>query len=311
MRVLLAKDFDAAIAASKSLKKDIVAIETEYGDKKLDESYDGIEICLNHHFPIQDNIPPSAAYTLFKNKKSYNKFIISHVDLDTIFGMLWAGKWIKPTRENFFIANLIAYCDNYGIHNTINYVKELPKNIHDKYLYLGYLVNSWIIHDNGYSLKDITKEIKKLLLRISDVLNLEKIPDEKMTEVYKWLEAQQEQAEKYLIDEFALGDLDIFIYSAPFKLTTAYEINGKKADIIIQLHQTTGAITLSCRNEEIAISVFGLQGVIEPLNIFFGKNAGGKLSIGGSPRNKRFSLKDLDKFKKFIIEYINNSKEKD
>ncbi len=308
MKVMLAKDFDAAIAASKSLKKDIVAIEAEYGHKKLDESYDGIEVCLNHHFPIQDNIPPSASYTLFKNKKSYNKFIVSHVDLDTIFGMLWAGKWIEPTSENFFIANLIAYCDNYGIHNTIDYVKELPKNIHDKYLYLGYLVNSWIIHDNGYPLKDITKEIKKLLLRISDILALEKIPDEKMTEVYNWLDAQQKQAEKYLIEEIAFGDLKIFIYSAPFKLTTAYSIKDKEADMIIQLHQITGAITLSCRNKEIAISTFGEQGVIEPLKIFFGKESGGKITIGGSPRNRRYSVKELDKFKTFIINYLKKDK---
>lgn len=303
--VKLAKSYEAAVEAADGLK-DVVAIETEYGDNILGEDHKNVKIALNHHGALQKNDAPALAFKRFRDQKPFDNFIISHIDLDVLFGLLWAGGWLKETKTTTTLSKLIAHADVYGFHTIDEFLKDIPQYLIDKYFLIGYLVNSWIINDDSLLLKDISREVHKLLLKIKDII-LNPVDTKQLQEVENWFLQQKLIAEKHLVEKRTLSDNDImYVYRAPFSLTTAYKLIDNEAKIILQYNEQSRSLTLGCYNNEVAKKYFGKNGVIEPLQKFFGDTAGGKIAIGGSPREINLQPEVLQAFLAFLDrEYFN------
>lgn len=303
--VKLAKSYDAAVEAANDLV-DVVAIETEYGDKVLDEGHKNVKIALNHHGDLQKNDAPSLAFKRFRDQKSFDNFIVSHIDLDVLFGLLWAGGWLKETKTTITLSELVAQADIYGFHVMGDTLKNIPKYLANKYFLIGYLVNSWIIKDDGLLLKDVSREVHKLLLKIKDII-LNHVDEEQLSDIEDWFLQQKLIAKKHLVEKRTLFDKDtMYVYRAPFSLTTAYKLEDDESKIILQYNEQSRSLTLGCYDDEIAKKYFGKNGVIEPLQKFFGNTAGGKFAIGGSPREINLQPEVLHAFLAFLDrEYFN------
>jgi hypothetical protein len=100
--------------------------------------------------------------------------------------------------------------------------------------------------------------------------------------------------------------MTLLVYRAPFSLSTAYFIEDISGDVIVQFNEQSKTLTLACFNDDIAEKLFGKNGVIEPLQKFFGDKAGGKKAIGGSPRSQKLQPEILQAFLEFLNrEYFN------
>jgi hypothetical protein len=307
LRVCLAKSYDDAINFLKNVDGAWVAIETEYGDNVLDSNHPKVDLSLNHHGSLQNEDAPALIYKKHL-KKRYDNFIISHIDLDVLFGILWTAGWLKKTTTTKLLSKLVATADIYGFHAVAPILETIPQNIAERYYAIGYLANSWVINDNGQSLVDISREVHKLLLRIKDII-LDGASPEQISLYTNWF-AEQEKAAKIHLKEIkplcrGNGD-NLFIFRAPFSLTTAYEIGNIQAKVIVQYNEQSKSISLSCFDEQVAHQYFGEIGVIEPLQKFFGEAAGGKKTIGGTPRDQDIQPEMLSAFVEFLFrEYFN------
>jgi len=304
LKVWLAKDLESAIQIADS-NKNWVAIETEYGIESLDEKHRNVALSLNHHGVFQKNFAPAQAYKL-KLKARYDNFIISHLDLDVIFGILWTAGWLKMTPLTKILSDLVAEADTNGFHSIKEKLNKLDTKTRDRYLAIGYLVNSWIITDDGKKKKDISREAHKLLLKIKDII-LQGATKEQVVKYKLWIKNQKETAKTFLKEVIPICDGDLLLsYRAPFGLTTAYGLENLEGNIIVQYNEQSKSLTLSCIDNHVAKKYFGKNGVIYPLQKFFGNKAGGKTAIGGSPRDQELQPEILDAFINFLKrEYFN------
>ena len=305
LKVILAKSAPEAAKVISKSDKAWVAIETEYGDQTIGTDCPGVELALNHHGIHQKNAAPALAYQ--KNlSKRYDNFIISHIDLDVLFGILWSAGWLKKTDTTKGLANLVALADTNGFHTIRPLLDEMPSRISNRYYAIGYLLNSWVINDNGQLVKDISKEIHKLLLKIKDII-IDGATPEQIALFKQWFASQEEAAKNHLINIYPLCDNDnLFVFVAPFSLTTAYQVRDKNASIIVQYNEQSKSISLSCFNIKVAQKYFGKEGVLTPLRKYFGKDAGGKYTIGGTSRSHDTQPEMLQGFIDFLRrEYLN------
>jgi hypothetical protein len=307
IRVYLVKSYDVARTFLETTDDEWIAIETEYGDKVIDETHENVALALNHHGDLQCEDAPSLIYKK-PLKKRYDNFIISHIDLDVLFGILWTAGWLKKTTTTKLLSKLVAMADIQGFHVINPILETVPKNIAERYYAIGYLANSWVIKDNGQNLVDISREVHKLLLRIKDII-LNGASQEQIDLYTKWFSEQEKSAKAHLKEIKPLcGDTidNLFVFRAPFSLTTAYKVGEIQARIIVQYNEQSKSISLSCFDDRTAELYFGENGVIEPLQKFFGEGAGGKKTIGGTPRNQDIQPEMLSAFVEFLFrEYFN------
>jgi len=306
LKVILAKSYDEARSFLQEAGGQWVAIETEYGHNTIDEKCPGVALSLNHHGELQHEEAPALAYK--KNPARYDNFIISHIDLDVLFGILWTAGWLKKTKTTIELSKYVALADTRGFHIAKNMLEEKNPDLKEKYLAIGYLVNSWVINDNGKNIVDISKEVHKLLLRIKDII-LDGVTEDQIKSYLKWFSEQEAAAKAHLKEIRPLCGTtsdNLFIFRAPFSLTTAYAIGEVEAQIIVQYNEQSKSISISCFDEQVAQKYFGDRGVIEPLQKFFGRHAGGKKAIGGTPRSQDIQPEMLPAFVDFLYrEYFN------
>jgi hypothetical protein len=301
LKVILAK---SAQCAQDTLEEfsDIewVTIETEYGDKAVSG-----DLSLNHHGELQAMDAPSLAYKL-NLKKRYDNFLISHIDLDVLFGILWAAGWLKKTTLTIGLSNLVAIADVNGFHTIKPLLETMSNDVKERYYAIGYLVNSWVINDNGMLKKDISKEIHKLALRIKDII-LSGATPEQIAQYEQWFIEQDKVAKQYLQEIYNISsDEKMFIFRAPFSLTNAYSVGDYLASVIVQYNEQSKSISLSCFDIKVAQKYFGDSGVIEPMQKYFGPDAGGKNTIAGTSRSHNIQPEMVDGFIKFLHrEYFN------
>jgi len=305
IQVILAKSYSDARNFLESAEGNWVAIETEYGHETIDESCPAVDLSLNHHGDLQHIEAPALIYK--KDIKRYDNFIVSHLDLDVLFGILWTAGWLKKTTVTKKLSEYIAFADNFGFHFAKSKIEQLENSkIVERYLAIGYLINSWIINDDGKPIADISKEVHKLLLRIKDII-LGGATKEQVALYKEWFAQQEKAAKQHLQEIRKICPLDnLFIFRAPFSLTTAYKLGDIEAKIIVQYNEQSKSISLSCFDELISKKYFGKDGVIEPLKKFFGEKAGGKKTIGGTPRDQNIQPEMLYAFIDFLYrEYFN------
>lgn len=303
LKVVLAKSYQAAVEVADS-GEDWVAIETEYGNQTLGEEHPNIIKACNHHGELQHNDAP--AIQCSSSNRRYDNFIVSHIDLDVLFGILWSAGWLKKTNITRALSELVAEADINGFHTIDKMLDTMPQEVKERYYAIGYLTNSWIFNDNGQNIKDLSKETHKLLLKIKDII-VNGATEEQIAQYEQWLIAQKTVVKKHLQGVYHLCNKQhMFVFRARFSLVTAYEIDNLKAIMIVQYNEQSKSITFSCYNQEIAERFFGKDGVITPLKKFFGDGAGGKITVGGTPREAIIQPEMLNAFVEFLFrEYIN------
>lgn len=296
INIRLCVTYDEAVkTASEYFKNNsVVAIETEYGNKYYGKK-DGAVLELLHHGEKSDNKPASTI--LIPNnseqlKYKYDNFIISHIDLDTVFGIMWAGGYLKNSKTARTVSELVAYLDINGFYKFKKELLDYNNPFHMKLLAITSLMNFWKIN-----LKTLSKDIHKLILRIRDYIILD-VPED----IKKFLmpDINENIFLKNISDDSLSIPKILVTYISNISVTNRYYINNIEYDIILQYNTGSNTITLACQDEKIAEKYFGKTGVIEPLQLFFGDDAGGHKTIGGSPRDKKLQYEYLEAFLKFL-----------
>ena len=286
----LCKTYQKAIQLSKNLPK-VCAIETEYGDEHFGIK-DGAVLELLHHGAFSENKP--AASQLIDTKLKYDNFIVSHIDLDTIFGIMWAAGFLKKTFITEQLSELISFVDEYGFHKYIaTKHNKIDSHVQAKFLNIGKLYSSWKFNTFNDG-QDISKDIHKLILRIKDIIM--KAND---TTISNDFQEKYKIFEKYSRYELSIPGI-LIVYVGDIFLLDGYFYNNINHDIVIQYNTGSSSISISCSDEQIAENYFGKNGVLNPLKEFFGPDAGGRKSIGGSPRHLTLQIEMLEAFIKYL-----------
>jgi hypothetical protein len=292
---------DACNKASLLLEKNdidnrIVAIETEYGDQYFG-CKNGATLELLHHGNNSNNKPASTALIPDNNNQhtdfNYNVFFISHIDLDTVFGIMWAGGYLKNTKPVREISELVGFLDTNGFYKFKNEVLDYNNENHIILLAITSLINFWSIELNS-----ISKDIHKLILRIRDYI-MDGVPED----IKKYLIKSSDNESEFLenITNYQLSIPKVLVtYISHTSVSDRYLNNGMEYDIILQYNIGSNSITLASKDDKTAERYFGKSGVIEPLQLFFGKEAGGHKTIAGSPRNFKLQIEYLEAFLKFL-----------
>jgi len=300
IKVILCKSYTAAKEAAKKYAP-VCAVETEYGDEALTEINEGCELALVHHGKFSSNKCPSERWDLFDRlKKGYDNFVVSHIDADTLFGILWASKILHPTKITKRLGELVALQDLNGFHYMeANVLPKLDKKIKNQFLAIGYVINSFKF-DTSREVNDISHEIHKLCLKIKDII-CDGPSGELISKMQEWLENRAILAREALVET---GENYRLFSGKEFYLSNYY-LDGKLVDVIVQYNTHFKSIALAVTNEKKAIELFGEKGVITPLQEYFGNGAGGHIAIGGSPREENYSFEIALGFVEYLKEFYN------
>lgn len=302
IKVILCKNFEKAKETAKELKN-CVAVECEYGDDVLTEEYEGVDLAFYHHGKYAHLPAPSEQWEVFnKLDRGYDNFIISHRDLDTLFGIMWASKLLKPEPLAIKLGELVALQDVNGFHwLEKNILPDLHEDLKYRFLGLGLILNTREFEvDNGETVVDVSKSTHKMLLKLKDMI-IDGPNEKQKTAIDNWLKQKKIDAEKDLV--FTNKKINFFMSEK--NLLSAYNIGNFYSDLNIVYNYRNGSIIISAFDEKTAKKYFGNQGVLKPLKEFFGDKAGGRITVGGAPRDQVFNREKAEEFLKFIIKNYN------
>jgi len=297
------KSYTAALEYSKKVKG-LVAVETEYGNDYFGVK-DGAEVELLHHGEFEDNPPACLSFYKQKIDKVYDNFIVSHIDTDAILGIMWAAGFLKPTKLVLELCQLIGNVDINGFHWFMEHkYNKINNNIQEKFLAIGSLVSSWKFNNINDS-EDISRMVHKLILRIKDLIMFN-VPDDVKERNINFIEKKEIIKNSHLVKELSLPGVMV-VYKGDTFLLDGYLVNDISNDIVVHYNIGSNTISMSCKNEKIAKRYFGENGVVEPLQNFFGENAGGRMTVGGSARDIKLQDEFLDAFIAYLRrEYLNS-----
>ncbi len=304
LQVYLCKEFELAKEKVKEIEP-CCAIECEYGDKVIDEKIDGVELAFFHHGEHSEEKPPCLRWNVYDSlEKPFDNFLISHVDIDTIMGIMWASKILKPTSIAKEIAKLVAIQDLNGFHYIESEIlPTLPDYLKYRFLGVGYILSKFRFDDDNQLCFDHSKNIHKLVLKIKDTI-IDGISDDLKNNIDFWLQEKEKNAME-ILKNHRKNLFNYFIKNGSINPLTAYKlpVHDNFAKINIVYNSETGILTLATYNEEWAKNFFGDNGVITPLQKYFGNTAGGRISVGGSPRDQFISKEDANGF----VEWLNRN----
>jgi len=302
LNIKLCRTYESAKKIAKELAP-CGAIECEYGDKVIDENIEGVKVAMYHHGKHSDKPAPSVRWDVYESlEKGLDNFIISHIDLDTIMGIMWASKILKPTSIAKEIGKLTEIQDLKGFHYVEkNILHTLKPTLKYRFLGVGYIVANIEKPKLTENIIDVSKPVHKSILKIKDII-IDGVNEELKEQIDNWLKTKEEDAlsAQVIFDPY----YKIRIFQSEKNLLSAYNLKNQESIINIQFNTANGAITASVQNEELAKEIFGEQGIITPLRKVFGEDAGGRVSVGGAPREKTYSLDDAFKLYKEIKKYF-------
>jgi len=304
INVKLCRDVNIAREEVKKIGN-VCAVECEYGDDLLTEKDEGIELAFYHHGDHSDNTPPCLRWDVYdKLKKPFDNFIISHVDLDTIFGIMWASKILRPTEIAKEIAELIAQQDMNGFHYMeAEVIHSLPDYLKYRFLGIGYILSRFRFTNDNSLCEDYSRTVHKAILKIKDII-IDGIDDDLKKVIDTWLIKKDEEALK-IVKKYRKNLFTYFIKNGSMNPLSAYKlsIHDDFSKVNFVYNSETGIMTIACYNEKWAKKFFGENGVIDPIQKFFGITAGGRMAIGGSPRDQFITKEQADGF----VDWINRN----
>ena len=289
---------DAANIAQKALESGyrVVGVEAEWGNTTLKDVFENVSACLSHHGENADALPPSQRWDLYNNFCENTCFIFSHFDLDSIFGCWILEGRIPDNCETREITEHIAWCDIRGSHRA--------HEDYENYITWGALISE---------LNSMLNLLKRKKKRDHEIIN----------ELYKYFDSllkrknHTDKTKDYLkFNELAYNAMDktlsvpnklhVFMSYANFLDRYFIEYNDfiSISEINIQYDTKKKRVSIGTRTDEIAKKYFGEKGVIEILQKYFGSEAGGRPSVGGSPKNQEISFTSFIKFVREIKKII-------
>lgn len=302
INVAKCKSYELALQHAQNTSN-LVAVETEYGDNYFGVK-DGAAVELLHHGKFNDGWPAATSFYNQGLNKRYDNFVVSHIDADTILGIMWAAGFLKPTKLVIKLSELIGEVDVKGFHWFMEHrYNNIPKNLQEKFLAIGSVISSWKFPDkNDY--EDVSRDVHKLILKIKDLI-LFPVPEEIIHRNENFMEKKEILKSTSMLKELCVPGIMV-VYKGDTFLLDGYSVNDINNDIVVHYNTGSNTINISCKDEETAIKYFGETGVIKPLQIFFGEEAGGRTTVGGSPRDKKLQVEYLEAFVSFIRrEYLN------
>lgn len=267
----------------------VATVEAEYGDDVVEASKDWLT--LAHHGSRSSNPAPCEEYNIpICSEYSPGAFILSHLDLDAIGGVL-ALEGRKPDDEEFWKA--AAFIDVNGPHH----MEELPKDIQDK-LNAVYAWSETQEKINTRELKeplDVTDQVAKWQKALDIVLDERHPEHETMIEAgRKWVKEERDKVERNLVYENE--NVRVFVSDGPFCNQNYRSPNTNKIVPAIVTRNAYGGITLSFEDGG---KDFSAREIVQSL---WGKEAGGRDGVAGSPRNQQMTPEDLVNVAKAVNE---------
>lgn len=245
-------------------------VEAEYGEDVLKGSI----ATLAHHTKEFQNCPAPCNNLNVPILPKYSKVVISHLDLDTLGGIL-ALLGIKPEHEEFWKA--AEFVDLNGIH-VINFLEKPIQEMLEAY---------WASAPNmprlprNNKIEDVTSVIKAHYYLIKKIIE----GSQELIEKGKvWKEDVTKKVQECLIAED--GKIRVFETNSVRTSAAYYSPQYEKTASI--------TITLNTRYNNIRIATSdNLIDCKEIVRKLWGEGAGGRSNISGSPRGKNMSHADL------------------
>jgi len=302
IKVFKCKSYEIALQQSKTVLEP-VAVETEYGDSYFGVK-DGAVLELLHHGKFSEEFPAATSFYKQGLTKRYDNFIVSHIDADTILGIMWAAGFLKPTKLVLKLSELIGEVDIKGFHWFMEFkYNNIPKMLQEKFLAIGSVISSWKFQEKN-DMEDISRDVHKLILKIKDLI-LFNVPEDIILRNKNFIEKKEIIKSNSVVKELSIPGIMV-VYKGDTFLLDGYSVNDINNDIVVHYNTGSNTINISCKDEEIAKKYFGSTGVILPLQTFFNEEAGGRITVGGSPRDKKLQVEYLEAFVSFIRrEFLN------
>lgn len=268
------------VELAKSVNADI-SIEAEYGDTCVE----GKILTLAHHGSRSNNPAPCE---LDNQELEFNSILVSHLDLDTLGGIM-AVLGIKKGNPSFW--KDAAYIDVNGTHH----MYKLPirsQDLINSYYYIADSIGRLPLTRD--EVKDITETVEEFIVKLNKLFTDEEYQKEMIEKGRQWGFDKAQEVEKCLVKENR--NIRCFITDGTFCSASYY---SPSMDCItnatITLNKKFGSITLAFEdggNEHNAMEI---------VQSLWGSEAGGRAGIAGSPRGWNKSPEELEiEFNKLI-----------
>ncbi len=252
------------------------SIEAEYGDVCI-KAIDGIT--LAHHGSRSNNPAPCVAEV----ESNDLPIIVSHIDLDTIGGImrLHGLRNLDDSIESEFW-KVAAYVDVHGVHR-LHEANPSEKVVHR--------LNAWYAYNEQHRAPRITEatDITDLVETSIEAIQAILLGDTEMiADGEKWHQEVTSAIESKLVEENK--NIRVFITDGVFC----------SASYFSPTLQTVAKATITLNTKFNAITIAFEDGgkehsAAEIVQKLWGKDAGGRAGIAGSPRGEKMTNVDLQK----------------
>lgn len=270
IKILMASSLEKAQEIKERLNGPLATVECEYGNVVIEGA-----VTLAHHAEGWNAAPAIASDNVLEESGvevvDGDYILVSHIDLDTIFGIMNIANDMPFSEE---VKKGVNYVDCNGQHNLFK--SEVSDEARKVILaYIGYASRNRCPQQ-----EDITEYVQELIQKFYTQDNYEV--------GLALVEGRAKAAAEYL--NAAVGCvalLDQPAESNMFGLNSEYIIDGIEYDCIIVFNRKFGSITLSSK-----AGVKGEKNMATIMKAVFGEEAGGHKGIAGTPRGQRYSLED-------------------
>jgi len=295
-KIIVASSLEEATEIANKYKGtfNVVAIEAEWGDLALEEPY--VDLSINHHGARANN-PCPAEIGLERDVNYHNKnnvYILSHLDADTLFGIMWVEGMLNKNTETRNLCEIIAFSDKKGYHKAKDKYRDIKNtNLGRKWLTLGYLFS----RNTKVSPGDVTDKVRLILEAAVKIIEHDSVKD---LTIYKEASKWSSKKQKNVLEALDYEGEKILGFVGKLFYCDNYSLLDKTREFIVQYDTQLQTILFSSIDEATAKKYFGEKGVVSVLQEYFGDEAGGHVAIGGSPRNKKLSQKEYVDFINFV-----------
>ena len=270
------------LAGSVEVAREInpeIAIEAEWGANYIE----GSKLTLNHHGVNSDNPAPCIAEISCKDCFDDDTIVLSHIDLDSIGGVLNVQRddlWVK--NKKFWRA--VAFVDVNGPHKLSTYKELTDKEEKQIYAWWAWSQDNRAPRCQNDTSIDVSEYIQECRVALDKILN----GDVEMLEKgIAFKKAEQElNASSYVSSrgDVILRSADTFVnhlYTTPA---------GTICKVVVAYNTKYKSITISKADSDNDIDCCSI------IQSEFGEEAGGHKGIAGSPRGVEYSFDDASKF---------------
>ncbi len=270
IKILMAPSIEKAREIKERFNGPLATVECEYGDVVVEGA-----VTLAHHASGWDSAPALASDNILEESGvevvDGDYIMVSHVDLDTVFGVMNIANNMPFSEE---VKKGVNYVDCNGQHNLFK--EEVSEEARRVILaYIGYASRNRCPQQ-----EDITEYVRELIQNFFTQDNYEA--------GLALVEGRSKAAAEYLTA--AVGNvalLDQPESSNIFGLNSEYIIGGVEYDHVIVFNRKFGSITMSSKS-----GAKGEKNMATIMKAVFGEEAGGHKGIAGTPRGVRYSLED-------------------